>query len=48
MHDDARDQLVGQHQLHLVAADDAGELGVLGVADFGGDLVRVRAAVAGR
>ncbi len=37
--DDARDQLVGEHQLHLVAAHDARQLGILPVADLGGDLV---------
>ena len=48
MDDDAGDELVGEHQLHLVAADDAGQIGVLAVADFGGDLVLVLAAAWGR
>ena len=48
MHDDARDQVVGQHQLHFVAADDPRQLGVLAVADFGGDLVGLGRARPGR
>ena len=39
MHDDARDQVVGQHQLDLRAADHARHLGVLEVAYLGGDAV---------